>query len=41
MMLHDIVIVGAGSAGSCVAQRLSQLGYDVVVIEKNLSFSGE
>jgi len=40
-MLRDIIIVGAGPAGSRIAQRLSQLGYDVVVVEKNLSFSGE
>lgn len=36
-MLHDIIIVGAGPAGSRVAQRLSQLGCSVVVVEKNLS----
>jgi digeranylgeranylglycerophospholipid reductase len=41
MMLHDIIIVGAGPAGSRIAQRLSQLGYDVVVVEKNLSFSDD
>jgi flavin-dependent dehydrogenase len=40
-MLHDIIIVGAGPAGSRIAQMLSQLGYGVVVVEKNLSFSGE
>jgi flavin-dependent dehydrogenase len=41
MMLHDIIIVGAGPVGSRVAQGLSQLGYDVVVVEKNLSFSDD
>jgi digeranylgeranylglycerophospholipid reductase len=41
MMLHDIIIVGAGPAGSRIAQRLSQLGYDVVVVEKNLSSSDD
>jgi geranylgeranyl reductase family protein len=40
-MLHDIIIVGAGPAGSRIAQRLSQLGYDVVVVEKNLSSSDD
>jgi digeranylgeranylglycerophospholipid reductase len=35
-MLHDIIIVGAGPAGSRIAQRLSQLGYSVAVVEKNL-----
>jgi digeranylgeranylglycerophospholipid reductase len=37
MMWHDIIVVGAGPAGSRVAQRLGQLGYSVVVVEKNLS----
>jgi flavin-dependent dehydrogenase len=41
MMLHDIIVVGAGPAGDRVAQRLSQLGYDVVVVEKNLSFGDD
>ncbi len=41
MMLHDIIIVGAGPAGSRIAQRLSQLGYGVVVVEKNLSFGDD
>ena len=41
MMLHDIIIVGAGPAGSRIAQRLSQLGYGVVVVEKNLSFDDD
>ncbi|NQT31281.1 MAG: NAD(P)/FAD-dependent oxidoreductase [Deltaproteobacteria bacterium] len=36
MMLHDIIIIGAGPAGSRIAQRLSQLGYSVVVVDKNL-----
>jgi digeranylgeranylglycerophospholipid reductase len=34
-MLHDIIIVGAGPAGSRIAYRLSQLGYSVAVVEKN------
>jgi len=41
MMLHDIIIVGAGPAGSRIAQRLSQLGYSVVVVEKNLSLGDD
>jgi digeranylgeranylglycerophospholipid reductase len=41
MMLHDIIIVGAGPAGSRIAQRLSQLGYGVVVVEKNLSLGDD
>jgi len=40
MMWHDIVVVGAGPAGSRVAQRLSQLGY-VVVVDKNLSLGDD
>jgi digeranylgeranylglycerophospholipid reductase len=36
MMWHDIIVVGAGPAGSRIAQRLSRLGYSVVVVEKNL-----
>jgi digeranylgeranylglycerophospholipid reductase len=35
VMLHDIIIVGAGPAGSRIAQRLSRLGYSVIVVEKN------
>jgi digeranylgeranylglycerophospholipid reductase len=35
-MLHDVIIVGAGPAGSRIAYRLSQLGYNVAVVEKNL-----
>jgi len=41
MMLHDIIIVGAGPAGSRIAQRLSQLGYGVVVVEKSLSLGDD
>ena len=41
MMLYDIIIVGAGPAGSRVAQGLSQLGYGVVVVEKNLSLGDD
>jgi len=41
MMLHDIIIVGAGPAGSRIAQRLSQLGYGVVVVERNLSLGDD
>jgi len=41
MMLCDIIIVGAGPAGSRIARRLSQLGYGVVVVEKNLSFDDD
>ena len=37
MMLCDIIIVGAGPAGSRIAQKLSQLGHSVVVVDKNLS----
>jgi digeranylgeranylglycerophospholipid reductase len=36
MMWYDIIVVGAGPAGSRVAQRLSRLGYSVVVVDKNL-----
>jgi digeranylgeranylglycerophospholipid reductase len=41
MMLHDIIIVGAGPAGSHIAQRLGQLGQSVVVVEKNLSLDDD
>jgi flavin-dependent dehydrogenase len=40
-MLHDIIVIVAGLAGSCAAQRLNRLGYDVVVVEKNFSFSDD
>ena len=36
MRFHDIIIIGAGPSGSHIAQRLSHLGYSVVVIEKNV-----
>jgi digeranylgeranylglycerophospholipid reductase len=36
MVLHDIIIVGAGPSGNYIAQRLSHLGYNVVVVEKNV-----
>jgi digeranylgeranylglycerophospholipid reductase len=35
-MLHDVIIIGAGPAGSRIAYRLGQLGYSVAVVEKNL-----
>ena len=34
--MNDIIIIGAGPCGSHVAQRLSHLGYRVVVVEKNV-----
>jgi digeranylgeranylglycerophospholipid reductase len=34
--LYDIIIIGAGPCGSHIAQRLSHLGYRVVVAEKNV-----
>jgi len=40
-MWYDIIVVGAGPAGSRVAQRLGQLGYSVVVVEKNPRSSDE
>jgi digeranylgeranylglycerophospholipid reductase len=36
MRLHDIIIIGAGPSGSHIAQRLSRLGYSVVVVEKSV-----
>jgi digeranylgeranylglycerophospholipid reductase len=36
MMLHDIIIIGAGPSGSHIAQRLSHLGYSVLVVEENV-----
>ncbi len=33
--LHNIIIIGAGPSGSRIAQRLSHLGYRVLVVEKN------
>jgi digeranylgeranylglycerophospholipid reductase len=33
--LYDIIIIGAGPCGSHTAQRLSHLGYRVLVVEKN------
>jgi flavin-dependent dehydrogenase len=41
MMLHDIIIGGAGPAGSRIARRVNRFGYDVVVVEKNLSFGDD
>jgi geranylgeranyl reductase family protein len=35
-MLHDIIIIGAGPVGSRIAQRLSHLGYSIIVVEKNI-----
>ena len=32
--MHDVIVVGAGPAGSHVAGRLVRLGYDVVVLER-------
>ena len=29
----DVIVVGAGSAGSIVARRLVDAGYDVLVVE--------
>jgi len=31
----DIIVIGAGPSGSLIAQRLSHLGYRVLVLEKN------
>jgi digeranylgeranylglycerophospholipid reductase len=36
MRLHDIIVIGAGPSGSRIAQRLSNLGYSVVVVEKGV-----
>jgi digeranylgeranylglycerophospholipid reductase len=33
--LYDIIVIGAGPCGSHIAWSLSQLGYRVVVVEKN------
>jgi digeranylgeranylglycerophospholipid reductase len=33
--LYDIIVIGAGPSGSHTAQRLSRLGYKVLVVEKD------
>lgn len=34
-MHHDVIIIGAGPAGSTLATLLAQAGYDVLILEKN------
>ena len=31
--MHDVIIIGAGSAGNIAALRLSQMGHDVAVFD--------
>jgi len=33
--MHDVIVIGAGPAGSEVASRLASLGYDILVLEKD------
>ena len=35
MELHDVIIVGAGPAGSTAARILTSAGFDVLVIDKD------
>lgn len=37
--MYDVVIVGAGPTGSYVAYQLAKEGFDVLVMEKNMSFA--
>ena len=37
---HDVVIVGAGSAGLYAARTLAELGYEVLVIEASDGIGG-
>lgn len=38
---YDIMIIGAGPAGSHVAHRLSRLGYKVVVVDQKVQLSDD
>ena len=39
--MEDIIVVGAGPAGSRIAQRLSHLGYRVTVVEERRRLDGD
>jgi len=39
MHIHDVIIIGAGPIGSYTAYQLAKDGFDVLIIEKNASFS--
>ena len=35
MKLYDVAVIGGGPVGSCVAYKLAEMGYGVVVLEQN------
>ena len=37
---HDVIVVGAGSAGLYAAQTLENLGYDVLILEASGRIGG-
>lgn len=38
-MDHDVIVIGSGFGGSAAARRLSEKGYEVLLMEKGKRFS--
>ena len=34
-LMHDVIVIGAGPAGSITARTVALAGYDVLILEKN------
>ena len=39
--MHDILIIGAGVTGACIARELSKYDLDILVLEKNNDVADE